>query len=151
MIFSDVFSPKSVIIDLQSEDKDELFEELVQAVRVANPDLDCEGSLSSIRERESKMTTGIMHSVAVPHGASSSVKGCVGAVGISKKGIDYDSLDGSPVHFVFMLICGEGEDELHLEVLKQLAGVLQNDEFIEEFGKKTSPQEVYDYLCSVEK
>ena len=149
MIFSDVFSPKSVIIDLQSEDKDELFEEMVQAVRTANPDLDCDGSFASICEREAKMTTGIMHSVAVPHATSSSVKGCVGAVGISKRGIDYDSLDGSPVHFVFMLICGEGEGELHLEVLKQLAGVLQNNEFIEELGRKTSPQEVYDYLCSV--
>ncbi|WP_407397516.1 PTS sugar transporter subunit IIA [Treponema sp.] len=150
MIFSKVFSPKSVILNLQSEEKDELFEELVQAIYTANPTLDREEALASVRERESKMSTGIMHSIGVPHGNSKSVKGCIGAVGISRRGIDYDALDGQPVHFVFMLICGEGEDELHLEVLKELAVVLQDKQFIEELRELKDPQEVYDLLCRSE-
>ena len=150
MNFNKIFSPKSVILDLQSEEMDKLFEELVQAIHAANPDLDCEEVLASVRERESKMTTGIMHSIGVPHGNSKSVKGCVGAVGISRKGIDYESLDGQPVHYVFMLICGQGEDELHLEVLKELAVLLQDKKFMEDLDNAKEPQKVCDLLCSSE-
>ncbi|MCQ2241268.1 PTS sugar transporter subunit IIA [Treponema sp.] len=150
MNFNKIFSPKSVILNLQSEEKDKLFEELVQAIHAANPTLDREEALASVRERESKMTTGIMHSIGVPHGNSKSVKGCVGAVGISQKGIDYASLDGEPVHFVFLLICGEGEDELHLEVLKDLAVLLQDKQFLENLGNSKDPQEVYNLLCRSE-
>ena len=147
MTFNKVFSPKSIILNLESEDKDELFEELVQAIYEANPSLDREEAISSVKEREAKMTTGIMHSVGVPHGNCKSVDGCVGAIGISRKGIEYNSLDGQPVHFVFMLICGQGEDELHLEVLKELAAVLQNDQFLEELKNLKDPQEVFNLLC----
>ena len=150
MVFKRIFSPKCVIMDIESEEKDELFEELAQAIYSANPDFDREEALASIRERESKMTTGIMHSVAVPHGTSKSVKGCVGAIGISRKGIDYESLDGSPVHFVFLIVCGEGEDELHLEVLKDLAVVLQDTDFIPRLQQLETPQEVCEFLCRAE-
>ncbi|MDO4506284.1 MAG: PTS sugar transporter subunit IIA [Spirochaetales bacterium] len=150
MNFSKIFSPKSVILDLQSEEKDKLFEELVQAIHDANPNLDREEVLASVLDRESKMTTGIMHSIGVPHGNSKSVKGCVGAVGISRKGINYESLDGQPVHYVFMLICGQGEDELHLEVLKELAVLLQDKQFMEDLENAREPQEVYNLLCRSE-
>lgn len=151
MIFRKIFSPKSVILDLQSEDKDELFEELVQVIYNVNPQLDREEALASVRERECKMSTGIMHSIGVPHGTCSTIKGCVGAVGISRKGIDYDSLDGAPVNFVFLLICGEGEDELHLEVLKELAVMLQDNKFVDELKTKATQEEVYDFLCQSER
>ena len=147
MTFNKVFSPKSIILNLESEDKDELFEELVQAIYEANPSLDREEAISSVKEREAKMTTGIMHSVGGPHGNCKSVDGCVGAIGISRKGIEYNSLDGQPVHFVFILICGQGQDELHLEVLKELAAVLQNDQFLEELKNLKDPQEVFNLLC----
>ena len=150
MIFKRIFSPKCVIMDIESEEKDELFEEMVEALHSVRPDFDREEALASIRERESKMTTGIMHSVAVPHGTSKSVKGCVGAIGISRKGIDYESLDGSPVHFVFLIVCGEGEDELHLEVLKDLAVVLQDKDFIPRLQQLETPQEVCEFLCRAE-
>lgn len=150
MMFSSVFSPKSVILDLQSEDKDELFEEMIQAAALANPQLDYKEALASVKDRESKMTTGIMHSVGVPHGNSRSIKGCVGAIGISRKGIDYNSLDGAPVKFVFMLICGEGEDQLHLEVLKSLAVILQDGEFLENILKAETAEDLYQYLCSLD-
>ncbi|MBQ0039420.1 MAG: PTS sugar transporter subunit IIA [Treponema sp.] len=150
MIFQNLFSPATVILDLQSEDKDEAFEELAQVIYQANPSFDRDEALASIRERESKMSTGIMHSVAVPHGTSKSVKGCVGAVGISRKGIDYEALDGAPVNFIFMLVCGEGEDKLHLDVLRELAVVLQDKSFIEDLKNQKTPQEVYDFLCRSE-
>ena len=119
-----VFSRQSIILDLQSTDKDELFEEMLQAIITAQPDINREEALSALSERESKMTTGIIHSVAVPHCRIDTVRGVAGAIGLSKRGIDYDSLDGSPVHFVFMLVCNPVDDALHLAVFHD-GGLLQ--------------------------
>ncbi|WP_443736511.1 PTS sugar transporter subunit IIA [Treponema sp.] len=151
MILSRIFSKECILLNLESEDKDELFEEMTQALVSANLGLDRNQVLSALHERESKMSTGIMHGIAVPHGTCASVKGCIGALGISRSGIDYESLDGSPVHLVFMVLCGENEDDLHLKVLKDLASALQNPEFSKNIEEKKSAQDVYDFLCGFDK
>lgn len=150
MFFSKVFSPKSILINLESEDKDELFEEMVQAIYSAHPEINREEALKALQARESQMSTGIIHGIAVPHGTSGSVRGCIGAVGISRNGIDYNALDGEPVNLVFMLLCGAQDNELHLEVLKKLAELLKNPEFAAGLFEKTSAQEVFDAMCEAE-
>lgn len=148
MILEWGFSPKTVIVDLESTDKDELFEEMVETMVVAHPEIDRAQALEALKERESKMSTGIMHNIAVPHGNCASVKEVVGAIGISHKGIDYDSLDKAPVHLVFMILCNPEHPEMHLSVLKELSSVLQSPAFLKEVMEKKSGQEVYDLLCA---
>ena len=150
MVLQQVFSPKSVILQLQSTDKEELFEEMLEAVVAVQPDIDRSEALAALRDRESKMSTGIMHSVAVPHCCIDTVQGVVGAVGISRSGIDYGSLDGAPVHYVFMLVGNTGDNAQHLKVLKGLASVLQQPRFIEELPEKKSAADVYNLLCEYE-
>lgn len=150
MIFKEVFSPSCIIVNLESREKDELFEELGQCIFSAHPEIDREKALASLWEREAKMSTGIMKGVGIPHGTCKSVKKCAGAIGISRGGIDYDSLDGNPVKVVFMLLFGEDDNTLHLEVLKSLSQVLQDESFVDELYKKQNPQDVFDFLCSRE-
>lgn len=146
MNLQQVFSKESIIPDLQSTDKEELFEEMLQAIINVQPDINREEALSALSERESKMTTGIIPSIAVPHCRIDTVRGVAGAIGISRKGIDYDSLDGKPVHFVFMLICNSIEDALHLEVLKNLSVKLENPLFMQSLSECKTADEVYDLL-----
>ena len=150
MILDSVFSPDAVIVDLESTEKDELFEEMVQCLVSHNSGINRDEALEALRDRESKMSTGIMHGIAVPHGNCESVKGVVGCIGISHYGISYQSLDGSPVNLVFMLLCNPGETERHLSVLKEVAAVLQNPAFMKEVMELKTPQEVYDLLCRYE-
>lgn len=150
MVFGQVFSPKSIIVNLESEDKDELFEEMVAAITSVHPEIDRQEALNALREREAKMSTGIMHGIAVPHGTTEGISGCYGAIGISRKGIDYDSLDGAPVNLVFMFVCGTADNELHLDVLRGLATILQKSDFVSELMQKNTPQEVYDLLRNAE-
>ncbi len=150
MTLDSVFSPECVCLNLESSDKDELFEEMVQLMVTAHPEIDRAKALEALIERESKMSTGIMHGIAVPHGNCNNVKGVVGGIGISKAGVDYDALDKSPVHLVFMLLCNPDETELHLNVLKDLAAILQNPSFVKEVMEKTSGKEVYELLHQYE-
>lgn len=146
MVLEQVFAPQGIILNLESEDKDELFEEMLEAVVKLQPSINRAEALKALHERENKMTTGIMHQIAVPHGVVESAEGVVGAIGISRKGIDYDSLDKASVHVVFLLACSPEAAELHLKVFKELAAVLQNPAFVKEIMEKKTVQEVYDYI-----
>ena len=146
-----VFSQKSVIINLESTEKDELFEEMLESIVATQGTIDRTQALTALREREAKMSTGIIHLVAVPHASVDSVEGIVGAIGISSNGIEYDSLDSEKVHLVFMLLCNPDAVDMHLKVMRELSLLLKAPSFIEEMLKAKSQQEIYDTLCKFEK
>lgn len=150
MILSEVFSPRSINVDLKSEDKDELFEELIESIIAIDPDVDRKSARAALDERECKMSTGVIHDIAVPHGKCASVHGVKGAIGISRGGIEYDALDKMPVHLVFMLLSSPDESEFHLQILKRLATVLEQPDFKETLLSQTSSADVYDTLCRFE-
>ena len=75
MVLDQVFLEEAIIVELESSEKDELFEEMVEAAHSVHPELDRAEAVFALNERESKMTTGIMHSVAIPHAQVKSVKG----------------------------------------------------------------------------
>lgn len=150
MVLEDVFTKETVIVDLESTEKDELFEEMVEALHSDYPEIDRAEAIFALNDRESKMSTGIMHSVAVPHAVVPSLKGLVGAIGISRKGIDYDSLDKAPVYIVFMILAGEGQTEKHVQILKSLAVVLQKPGFVEKLSSCSSAADVYNLIIETE-
>lgn len=148
MIIEQIFSEDTVIMNLQSTEKDALFEEMVNACKAVHPSIDAQAAINSLKERESQMTTGLMHQVGIPHGYCSGIEETIGVIGISKAGIDYASLDGAPVNVVFMLICPEGDSQSHLLVLKELATILQTPSFIENVLACENCQQVMKLLLS---
>lgn len=150
MVLSRVFSPKAINIQLESDDKDEVFEELIEVLAQDNPNFDRQSVLAAIQDRESKMSTGIMPAIAVPHGKTDAVTGVQGVVGISHKGIDYQSLDSQPVHLIILLLSASNSCEFHLRVLRRLARILAIPSFYSEVMIQKSAQDVYDLICSYE-
>jgi PTS system fructose-specific IIC component/PTS system nitrogen regulatory IIA component len=126
MFLSEVFPPELIKIGLDSVDKDEAFEEMVDKYCQTRKSGDREKILGAIWARESKMSTGIKKGIAIPHGKTSAVDNICGILGISKKGIEYDSLDGQPVYILFMLLVPETDSENHLRIIKRLAELLNN-------------------------
>ena len=151
MLLDKVFNPKAVNIDLKSEDKDEVFEELIEELVSVNPSLDRSVALAAVKEREPKMSTGIMSGIAVPHAKTSGVTDVQGAIGISRSGIDYDALDGKPVHLIVLILSGADSTELHLRVLKRLARLLENSEFYAELMEQKTAEAAYNVFCKYEK
>ncbi|MGA2546044.1 MAG: PTS sugar transporter subunit IIA [Rectinemataceae bacterium] len=141
MLLQRVFAPGSIKIGLESEDKDELFEELVDMLaKEGGRGFPRASVLAAIREREDKMSTGIKKGIAVPHGKAEGLSGLTGALGISKRGIEYSSLDGEPVYLVFMLVSDPKDSELHLAALKRLAVLLDDPEFYTDLSRADSPE-----------
>jgi len=143
MILQDVLLPEFIKVDMEAEDKDEAFEELVDHYCQADKQNARDEILDAILVREAKMSTGIRKGIAVPHGKSSAVDSLRGVLGISKKGIHYDSLDGEPVYLMFMFIAPLEDSEKYLRILKHLAQLMEIPQFQIELQSQKDPQGAY--------
>ncbi len=132
VLLQDLFTPARIKCRLEAEDKTEVFEELVDLL-VTQYGLECRDEiLDAILEREAKMSTGIKPGIAIPHAKTSFTRGVMGVLGLSARGIDYESLDGEPVHLLFLLVSSEADAGTHLAVLKKIALLVENPDFARE-------------------
>lgn len=150
MLVSELFKPENIKIDLESSDKEELFEEMVNFLAdVENLNIR-EEILKRIWERERKMTTGIAPNIAIPHTHIPNINRTIGVMGISRRGIDYDSLDGKPIHLVMLLIGDDKEPENHLKILKNIALLLNNPDFYPSIMKCKTEKEISETIVEFE-
>jgi PTS system fructose-specific IIC component/PTS system nitrogen regulatory IIA component len=150
MFLNEIYRPEFIKIDLEAEDKEEAFEELVDQFCHAAKTNAREEILEAIRERESKMSTGIRQGIAIPHGKTPAVDRLYGVLGISKTGIDYDALDGKPVYLLFLILAPEKDTEKHLQVLKRLAELLDNPQFYTDLVTQNTAQDAYGIIKKYE-
>jgi PTS system fructose-specific IIC component/PTS system nitrogen regulatory IIA component len=150
MFLYELFSPEFIQVNLEAEDKEEAFEELVDHFcQIAKVNAR-EEILGALREREIKMSTGIQKGVAIPHGKTNAVDTVYGMLGISRKGVDYEALDGNPVYVLFMLLAPQKDSERHLKVLQRLAELLTNPQFFSELAAQRDAQGAWGILKKYE-
>jgi mannitol/fructose-specific phosphotransferase system IIA component (Ntr-type) len=115
------------VIDLNSRDKAGALDELIKVMGTADEIVDKEAFRKAILAREKLLSTGIGLGLAVPHAKVNGVKGIVMAVGRSKAGIHYDSIDGNPVHLVVMIGAGEEQRDTYIRLLAELIALLKDE------------------------
>jgi PTS system fructose-specific IIC component/PTS system nitrogen regulatory IIA component len=150
MFLYEVFRPELIKVDLEAEDKDEAFEELVDHFCQAEKSDAREEILDTLREREAKMSTGIHKGIGIPHGKTNAVENVYGVLGISRKGIAYDALDGEPVYLIFMVLIPQKDTEKHLRILKRMAELLENPQFYIELMAQKDAQGAYNTMKKYE-
>lgn len=128
MTIGSLLSREQIIDSMQSKDRWEAIVELVDQLVVAGcvQPANREQVLADLRTREESMSTGIGFGVAIPHTSSSHVSQVVAAFGRSKEGIEFDALDGNPVHFVVLFVVPANEFQTHLKTLAAIAKFLND-------------------------
>ncbi len=91
--------------------------------------IDPDSVMDVVMAREKLGSTGIGHGVAIPHGRMPDLAGPVLVLARHAEGVDFDSIDGKPVHIVVLLLVPDSDDRQHLELLAQLARNLQQESF----------------------
>jgi len=150
MNLKDFLLPEFIKVNLKAEDKDEAFKELTAHYCKTVNLTSYSKILDAIVKREEKMSTGIHKGIAVPHCQTDAVKKLCGALGISKKGVQYDSLDGEPVHLLFMFIFPVNDTQEHLLLLKHLAQLIELPKFQIELQSQKDSQSAFNVLCKFE-
>lgn len=138
----DYLPESSIVVDLKSQTKREVLKEMVGVLSKAHELKDEAKVLESLFEREDLGSTGIGQGIAIPHGKCDYVSKVVAALGISKKGIDFDSLDGEPVHLFFMLVAPANSAGIHLKILAKISRLLKDKFFRQALREAKLPDEV---------
>ena len=124
---------KAVTCEVKSHAKEEVIKELVNLLAKAGAvkEKDAVKITQTLLEREALGSTGIGQGVAIPHGKSNSVQHLVGAFGVSRHGVNFDSLDGEPVYLFFLLLAPEDSAGPHLKALARISRLLKDRHFRE--------------------
>lgn len=139
MTLKELLSDSLIQWELKGKTKAEVIDELLDLM-VSNGKINSkELALRDCLERENYLSTGFENGLAVPHAKSNAVSDLVLAFGISKSGIEFDSLDGKPAHFIFLLLSPVDKSGPHIKVLAQITRQFQNAEITEKiFGVNTT-------------
>src|SRR5690625_929723 len=150
MKITDLIKESTINLNLQSNTKDDVLEELINQLDQAGNLNDKEKFTADILTREAQSTTGIGEAIAIPHAKSSAVTTPAIVFGRSEKGIDFDSLDGQPAHLFFMIAASDGANNEHLEALSRLSTFLMDGKFQEKMYNATSKQAVLQAISQKE-
>ena len=148
MKLSDFVIREAVIPELTATTKEEVIREIVSSLRAAGllQNGEIESVVKAVIKREEQGTTGIGRGVAVPHTKHGGVSRLVCCIALSKKGIDFTSLDGEPVHILFLLISPSDRPGDHLRALESISRHLRNDTFCRFLRQTTTREQICDLL-----
>jgi PTS system nitrogen regulatory IIA component len=144
MRMSDFVVREAILPDLTATTKEGVIREMVESLRVAGQfrGADLEDIVRAILKREFLGSTGIGRGVAIPHTKHQSVDRLVGTVAVAPRGVNFDSLDGEPVHVFVLLISPQDRPGDHLRALENVSRCLRDDNFVRSLRSATTREEV---------
>jgi PTS system nitrogen regulatory IIA component len=145
----DVLRKETILTDLKSKDKKGVIEELVASISQVTGKNSNE-LVQVLLERERLGSTGIGGGIGIPHGKLANLESLIMGFGLSRKGVDFESMDGRPTHLFFLIITPENSTGLHLKLLARISRILKNDSFKKKLMKSTSSNEVYSIIGEVD-
>ena len=145
MKICDVLQKETILPDLKAQNKKGILEELVTPVsEIAN--VSQEALVKVLMEREQLGSTGIGGGIGIPHGKMKDIDSLVLGFGLSRQGVDFESLDGLPTHIFFLLITPENSTGLHLKLLARISRILKDDPFKTRLLNAASDDEILEII-----
>jgi len=145
----DVLPKETILTDLKAKDKKGVIEELAASVSQITG-INCMELVQVLLERERLGSTGIGGGIGIPHGKLANLESLIMGFGLSRKGVDFESMDGQPTYLFFLLITPENSTGLHLKLLARISRILKNDSFKKKLLKATGSNEVYSIIGEVD-
>ena len=148
MKIDEILKNESVISDLLGDSKVKVIKEMTQCLKKNNLIKKDQALFETLMEREKLGSTGIGENVAIPHGKSDEVTQIITVLARSKKGVEFESLDQKPVHFVCMVIAPAHSTGQHLKVLARVSRIFKNQGIREEILKAENSDTIYSILIN---
>ena len=143
MKITDILKKEHIIENLVSTDKESTLDELSSFLKDKGMVPNKETLQSALMEREALGSTGIGENVAIPHAKISAIDQIITVFGRSIKGIEFDSLDKEPVHFIYLVLAPMNSSGQHLKVLARISRLLKNKSLRESIISATEANQIY--------
>jgi nitrogen PTS system EIIA component len=145
----EVLPKEAIITDIKSKAKNEVIEELVASISKITGIKSAE-LIKVLLERERLGSTGIGGGIGIPHGKLKNLDSLIMGFGLSRKGVDFESIDSRPTHLFFILLTPENSTGLHLKLLARISRLLKNESFKKKLMKAASSDQVYSIIEEVD-
>lgn len=142
MNFKNILKKGSFCLHIKANNKRGVIEELVDLLYAEGKIPDRAVALEAVLDRERRMSTGMQHGIAIPHGKTVTVDGLVTAFALKKEGVDFDSLDGMPSRIFIMTISTANRTGPHMQYLTEISKMLSSAEVRESLMNATNVDQV---------
>ncbi|MSU62168.1 MAG: PTS sugar transporter subunit IIA [Pedosphaera sp.] len=151
MNLGDIVQKEQIIPDLQASDRweaiDEVIDHLIATGKIKPEHRDPIAAV--VKKRETSMSTGIGFGIGIPHASTDLIYEVVGALGRSKRGVNFDSLDNQPVNLVMLFLVPQGQFQKHLHTLANIAKLLHKKEFRQALEQAQDAAAMHRIICEV--
>lgn len=135
-------APDLVRIGLEGSTKREIIEALVDLACASGKVSDREAALACVLEREAKMSTGMQHGIAIPHGKTDAVSELVACIAVSAEPVEFESLDGAPSRIFICTLSPISRSGPHIQFLAEVGKLLADESRRTHMLEATTPAEV---------
>ena len=137
-----VLTPDTVELHLKGTTKEAIIDEMLEILIKAGKVTDKKVALDCVLDREKKMSTGMKHGIAIPHGKTDTVSDLVACIGISDNPVDFDSLDQEPCRIFIMTLSPINKTGPHLQFLAEVSLLFKSADKRQEILKTADKAEV---------
>ena len=141
MRITELLDPRSISLTGAPATKKEALDQMVELMVKSGKIRDKEAYRQQVYAREEESTTGVGEGIAIPHGKGDSVIRPGLAAMVVKDGVDFDALDGEPVHLIFLIAAPNTRDNIHLDVLSKLSTLLMDETFVQNLQNASTVEE----------
>lgn len=145
-----ILSPGRSLVNVPGGSKKRVLEQIASLVVKDLPGLDAQDIFESLVARERLGSTGFGNGIAIPHCRLTGCKAPISAILHLDAPVDFDALDGAPVDLVFVLLVPEAATEEHLELLRQIASMLDRAEVRERLRRASDGEALYQIVVEVQ-
>ena len=131
MKITELLDRRSILLNGAPASKKDALDQMIALMVKSGKIRDEEAYRQEVYRREEEGTTGIGEGIAIPHGKCDAVIKPGLAAMVIPNGVDFDSLDGQPVHLIFLIAAPNTKDNIHLDVLSKLSMLLMDEKFVE--------------------
>ncbi|NMX91833.1 MULTISPECIES: PTS IIA-like nitrogen regulatory protein PtsN [unclassified Pseudomonas] len=138
-----ILTPGRSLVDVPGGSKKRALEQIANLIGREVPELDTQDVYEALIAREKLGSTGFGNGIAIPH---CRLKGCetpVSALLHLEAPIDFDAIDGAPVDLLFVLLVPEAATDAHLELLRQIASMLDREEVRKKLRSASTNEALY--------
>jgi len=146
MNLKSVLSKDTISLHLKGTTKEAIINELLDVLVAANKIHNRGAALAALMEREQKMSTGMKHGIAIPHGKSAAIQDLAACIGISDSPVEFDTLDGKPCRIFIMTLSPIEKTGPHLQFLAEISLLFKSSEKRAEILRAQTPEAILKVL-----
>ena len=143
-----VLTKDTISLNIPGDTKEEIINNLLDVLVKAGKIKDRKAAFEAVMDREKKMSTGMKHGIAIPHGKTDTVTDLVACIGVSQKPVDFDSLDHEPCRIFIMTLSPTDKTGPHLQFLAEVSLLFKSADKRDQILATKSPEEILDILTT---